>query len=63
MPGVVWNNDITNEMMVRGGSPEENLYVVDGIEVPNINHIAVEGTPADSLRCSTPPPSAVLISK
>lgn len=44
MPGVVWNNDITNEMMVRGGSPEENLYVVDGIEVPNINHIAIEGS-------------------
>lgn len=44
LPGVVWNNDITNEMMVRGGSPEENLYVVDGIEVPNINHIAVEGS-------------------
>lgn len=44
MPGVVWNTDITNDMMVRGGSPEENLYVVDGIEVPNINHIAVEGT-------------------
>ena len=44
LPGVVWNNDITNEMMVRGGSPEENLYVVDGIEVPNINHIAIEGS-------------------
>ena len=44
LPGVAWNSDITNEMMVRGGSPEENLYVVDGIEVPNINHIAVEGT-------------------
>lgn len=44
LPGVVWNSDITNDVMVRGGSPEENLYVVDGIEVPNINHIAVEGT-------------------
>lgn len=44
MPGVAWNTDMSNDIMVRGGSPEENLYVVDGIEVPNINHIAVEGT-------------------
>jgi hypothetical protein len=43
-PGVVWNTDMSNDIMVRGGSPEENLYVVDGIEVPNINHIALEGT-------------------
>lgn len=44
LPGVVWNSDLTNEMLVRGGNPSENLYVVDGIEVPNINHIALEGT-------------------
>jgi len=35
---------MSNDVMVRGGSPSENLFVVDGIEVPNINHIAVEGT-------------------
>ena len=44
LPGVVWNSDKSNEVMVRGGHPSENLYVVDGIEVPNINHMAVEGT-------------------
>jgi hypothetical protein len=44
MPGVVWNTDISNDVMVRGGNPAENLYVVDGIEIPNINHIALEGT-------------------
>jgi hypothetical protein len=44
MPGVVWNTDISNDVMVRGGNPAENLYVIDGIEVPNINHIALEGT-------------------
>ncbi len=44
MPGVVWNTDLSNDIMVRGGNPTENLFVVDGIEVPNINHIAVEGT-------------------
>jgi len=44
LPGAVWNSDMSNDVMVRGGSPSENLFVVDGIEVPNINHIAVEGT-------------------
>lgn len=44
LPGVVWNTDLSNDVMVRGGNPYENLYVVDGIEVPNINHIALEGT-------------------
>jgi len=44
MPGVVSNSDVSNDVLVRGGEPSENLYVVDGIEVPNINHLAVEGT-------------------
>lgn len=44
MPGVTWNTDMSNEIMVRGGSPEENLYVVNGIEVPNINHLSIEGS-------------------
>lgn len=43
-PGVVANNDLTNEIIVRGGNPMENLFLVDGIEVPNINHVALLGT-------------------
>src|SRR5215475_4709041 len=41
IPGVTMTNDLSNEVMVRGGHPMENLFVVDGIEVPNINHIAM----------------------
>lgn len=44
MPGVVWNTDVSNDVIVRGGHPSENLYVIDGIEVPNINHISFEGS-------------------
>jgi hypothetical protein len=44
LPGTVGNTDQSNDVMVRGGHPAENLYVVDGIEVPNVNHLAVEGT-------------------
>jgi hypothetical protein len=44
LPGVVASSDFSNEVLVRGGHPMENLFVVDGIEVPNINHIAMPGT-------------------
>ncbi len=30
-------------MVVRGGAPSENLYLVDGFVVPNINHFATQG--------------------
>ena len=44
MPGVVWNSDQSNDVLVRGGHPSENLFVIDGIEIPNLNQIAVEGS-------------------
>jgi hypothetical protein len=44
LPGVVWNSDESDDLIVRGGHPSENLYVIDGIEIPNINHIEVEGS-------------------
>lgn len=43
-PGVVATSDLSNEVLVRGGHPMENLFLVDGIEVPNINHVALAGT-------------------
>lgn len=44
LPGVTASNDLSNEVLVRGGHPMENLFLVDGIEVPNINHLATMGT-------------------
>ena len=44
LPGVVGGSDIQNAMVVRGGNSMENLFVLDKIEVPNINHIAVAGS-------------------
>jgi hypothetical protein len=43
-PGVVFNNDESDDLIVSGGNPIENLYLVDGIEVPKINHLSTEGT-------------------
>ena len=41
LPGVViGTNDFRNDIIVRGGSPLENLFVVDNVEMPNINAFA-----------------------
>lgn len=43
MPSVNLSNDQRNDLIVRGGSPAENLVVIDDIEVPNINHFPTQG--------------------
>lgn len=41
LPGVTFGaSDFRNDIVVRGGSPLENLYIVDNVEIPNINHFA-----------------------
>jgi len=42
LPGVVNQNDQTNQIVVRGGSPFENMTVLDGIEVDNTNHFSFQ---------------------
>jgi hypothetical protein len=43
LPGVGQADPGRNDLIVRGGAPSENLYIVDGIEVPNINHFGTQG--------------------
>ena len=33
-----------NDLIIRGGAPNENIYYLDGIEVPVINHFATQGS-------------------
>ena len=41
LPGVaIGTNDFRNDIIVRGGSPLENLFLVDNVEIPNINAFA-----------------------
>jgi hypothetical protein len=44
LPSLAKVNDQSNGLVVRGGSPMENLILVDGIEIPNINHFPVQGS-------------------
>lgn len=39
MPGVVTTVDEDTDLVVRGGSPNENGYIIDNIEVPTISHM------------------------
>jgi hypothetical protein len=43
LPSVAKVNDQSNGLIVRGGSPLENAFYVDNIEIPNINHFPVQG--------------------
>lgn len=43
LPGISLTSDGRNDLLVRGGSPSENLFVVDGFEVNNINHFGSQG--------------------
>ncbi len=43
-PAVVSGSDQNNEIIVRGGAPGENLFLMDHIEIPNPNHFGEQGT-------------------
>lgn len=43
LPGAAIINDGRNDLIVRGGSPSENLFIVDGFLVNNINHFGSQG--------------------
>lgn len=42
-PGVASTPAFRNDLIVRGGSPSENRFFIDGVEIPNINHFATQG--------------------
>lgn len=44
LPGVGVTQAGRNDLVVRGGAPFENLFIVDNLEVPNINHFGSQGT-------------------
>ncbi len=44
LPGVNVTGAGRNDLIVRGGAPFENLFIVDNIEVDNINHFGSQGS-------------------
>ncbi|MFT4771381.1 MAG: hypothetical protein ACI9CP_001427 [Cryomorphaceae bacterium] len=44
LPGVASSLSFRNDIIIRGGAPNENRFFLDGIEVPVINHFATQGS-------------------
>jgi hypothetical protein len=44
LPALAKINDTKNSLIVRGGSPTENAFYLDNIEIPNRNHYPVQGS-------------------
>jgi hypothetical protein len=43
-PGVASTPSFRNDILIRGGAPNENKFYVDEIEVPVINHFSTQGS-------------------
>src|SRR5690606_23797146 len=44
LPGVAGGTTANrNDIIVRGGGPSENVYYLDGIEIPVLNHFQTKG--------------------
>ena len=44
LPGVGATDPNRNDLIVRGGGPSENVFYLDGIEIPVINHFSTQGS-------------------
>ncbi|GLR15598.1 TonB-dependent receptor [Portibacter lacus] len=45
LPGISGSiGGFRNDIIIRGGAPNENVYYLDGIEIPNINHFSTQGS-------------------
>lgn len=47
LPGVGGSSStggVRNDIIIRGGAPNENVFYLDGIEIPVINHFATQGS-------------------
>lgn len=44
LPGVASTPSFRNDILIRGGAPNENKFYVDEIEVPVINHFSTQGS-------------------
>ena len=49
LPSVIAATDQNNEIIVRGGGPGENLFIMDHLEIPNPNHFGEVGTGGGSV--------------
>ena len=49
IPGVASSGDFKNDLIVRGGSPAENLFMIDSIQVPSLSHFGSQNSSGGSI--------------
>lgn len=54
LPGVGATDPNRNDLIVRGGGPSENVFYLDGIEIPIINHFATQGSSGGAIGIINP---------
>jgi hypothetical protein len=54
LPGVGAMDPNRNDLIVRGGGPSENVFYLDGIEIPVINHFATQGSSGGAIGAINP---------
>ena len=54
LPGVAATDPNRNDLIVRGGGPSENVFYLDGIEIPVINHFATQGSSGGAIGVINP---------
>jgi hypothetical protein len=54
LPGVGVSDPNRSDLIVRGGGPSENVFYLDGIEIPVINHFATQGSSGGSVGIINP---------
>jgi len=42
--GTTGGGGFRNDIIIRGGAPNENVYYLDGIEIPVLNHFSTQGS-------------------
>jgi hypothetical protein len=43
LPGVTTLSSFRNDLIIRGGAPNENRFFLDDVEIPVINHLSTQG--------------------
>ncbi|MBK9736684.1 MAG: TonB-dependent receptor [Saprospiraceae bacterium] len=44
LPGVTSTASFRNDLIIRGGAPNENRFYIDDVEIPVINHFSTQGS-------------------
>ena len=44
IPGVASSGDFRNDLIVRGGSPAENLFMLDFVQIPGLSHFGSQNS-------------------